>query len=148
MFRSALAWTLTAAFLATVPVTGAGHCPCRLVKAHGKTAPAAPTTPPPRECKGCCQARHDKPADRPVCDPQPPSCPQDAPADAPCDHKFVADVAPAGERSDARGVWDAGPPSWGPPTSHLTHTSAAADRPTRAPSVGRDSLRYSHAFRS
>ena len=151
MFRSALAWTLTAAFLVTVPVTRAGYCPCRLVKAPGKTAtaPVARTTAPPQTCKGCRQARHDKTPERPGGERQTPSCPPNGPADAPCDHKLVADAAPTGERSDARGVWDAGPPPWEQPTNHLTHTPAAApDRSTPAPSPGRDSLRYAHAFRS
>lgn len=151
MFRSALAWTLTTAFLVTVPVTGAGYCPCRLVKAPGKTAttPVAQTTAPQQARKGCCQGRHDMTPERTGGERQTPSCPRDGPADAPCDHKLVADAAPTGERSDARGVWDAGPPTWGQPTTHLAHAPAVApDRPIPAPSVGRDSLRYAHAFRS
>ena len=150
MCRSALAWILTATFLVTLPVTGAGFCPCRLVKASGKTATALPvrTTTPARACKGCCQSRHDKAPERPGGERQMPSCPQDRPADSPCDHKLVADAAPTGERSDARGAWDAGPPTWGQPTWHLTHAPAAPDRPTPTPSVARDSLRYAHAFRS
>lgn len=153
MFRSALVWTLLAAFLATVPVTGAGRCPCRFVKAPGKTAaPVAPTTALPQACKGCCQARHDKAPERPCGERQMPPCPHDGPSDAPCDHKFVADAAPTAERSQSvGGIWDADAVTGVDerPTSYFSHAPAAdPDRPMPTPATSRDALRYAHAFRS
>lgn len=108
MFRSILVWTLTAAFLVTIPVTGAGPCPCRFVKVlHTPTAqPAAlvPATPP--KCKCCPVPTHCE-------DDQQKPTPPAAPTDGPCDHHFGVDAAVAGGPGEwsehARGLWDANP---------------------------------------
>lgn len=158
MFRSILAWILTAAFLATLPVTGAGYCPCRFVAVlRGPTPTADPparVTVTPQPCKGCCHtSQDDPPADVGAIrygSPQPP----DRPTETPCDHRFAFDAAPAGasgERSGAeRGVGhaDAVFGADSQPYSSLTHTLAVpSDWPTFAPPTGRLLLRYAHAFR-
>lgn len=158
MFRSILGWTLTAASLVTLPVTGAGYCPCRFVAVlRGPTPTADPparATAPPKSCKGCCHAPQDaSPADAGD-DRLPSPQPADAPNGKPCGHQFVLDAAPAGasgERSGAeRGVWhaDAVFGADGHPYSNLTPASVASfDRSTSAPPTVRLLFRYAHAFR-
>lgn len=157
MFRSILAWILTAAFLVTLPVTGAGYCPCRFVTVlRGPTPTATPArvTALPQPCKGCCHAsQDDTPADAGD-DRLPSPQPADAPNGKPCDHQFVLDAAPAGasgERSGAeRGVChaDAVFGADSQPYSNLTPAFAASsDGPPSAPPTGRLLLRYAHAFR-
>lgn len=159
MFRSILAWTLTAASLVTLPVTGAGFCPCRLVAGlRGATPtptvdPPARVTAPPKVCKGCCHAPQDPTlADAGVAQtgsPQPP----DRPAEPPCDHRFAFDAAPAGasgERSgEGHGAWDsdAGFGVASRPHARPPHGPAASSDPSTTARTGSRVFRYAHAFR-
>lgn len=157
MIRSILAWTLTAASLVTLPVTGAGYCPCRLVAVLRGPTPAAPparvTAPPSKSCGGCCHApQGHTPADVGTArteSPQPP----DRPAEPPCDHRFAFDAAPAGasgERSgDGHGTWDSdaafGVEAW--PHARPPREPAASSDPSATAPTGSHVFRYAHAFR-
>lgn len=159
MFRSILAWTLTAATLVTLPVTGAGYCPCRLVAGlRGPTPtpsadPPARAAAPPKSCKGCCHAPQDHtPADagEPRTEsPQPP----DRPAEPPCDHRFAFDAAPAGasgERpGDGHGTWDSDAAFGAAALAHARppHEPAASSDPSATARTGSHVFRYAHAFR-
>jgi hypothetical protein len=153
MFRSALVWTLTAAFLVTVPVTGAGRCPCRFVQSlWTPPAPATLTPAPPPSCKCCRQTRdQDGPGNsRQELPPAPGK-----PADAPCDRCLVVDAAipgSPGARSDpALGVWGADLPSdvgVGTALALAGDLSAAFAGPKHAPRPVAQLIRYAHAFRS
>lgn len=146
----AVAWILTAAFLVTVPVTGGGRCPCRLV-----SSPRTPTPPPKNltplrpACKCCCpDTGHQTSAQ--VEDGRPKLAPAPGgPADGPCDHHFVADAAagPTGERPETAG--DVGGTS--PPVADeiRTHPPAANASPaaTEPPRSCAHLVRYAHAFR-
>ncbi len=153
MLRSVLAWTLLAAFLVTVPVTGGGQCPCRFVNAlrTPATPPAGQATAPPQAGKGCCPRCHFDAPDQGGGDRKTPA--PGRPADAPCDHNMVVDAAPAGaadERSGAEcGGWDAGAVAGSDqPHSHATPdpiTAPGGPPPVRP--TDRHFLRYAHAFR-
>jgi hypothetical protein len=149
MFRSALAWVLTTAVLVTLPVTGAGRCPCRVVKSL-RTQPAPQTarpTPEPATCGECCKHHREVPrpgtAERPQ-DATPPAAP-----DAPCDHGPSPDTAltvardPPGAESpaDQCASIDVSP----------ARVESIASEPTRGPPVvplgGRAFLRFAHALR-
>ena len=154
MFRSVLAWTLLTAFLVTVPVTGAGHCPCRFVRSLHTSMPASTggAAVPSQSGKCCCQSlRHDPPERSEGSRPTPPHRPS-KPADGPCDCHVEAVVLPgtSGERSgSARGVWDAESPAEAgvEPTSHVEAGPLTTPvEPGRVP-VTRPYLRYAHAFR-
>lgn len=145
MARAVLAWVLTAAFLATVPVTGAGLCPCRLAKAlRSQTPPPSPTPPPATACK-CCHA------DRTPAAPDRPSPAPDGPGDCPCKHGRTADVAPAANDRAASALTecdaDAGPLaiSTGADFARRARTGAFAPAPS-SHSPARH-IRYAHAFR-
>ena len=156
MFRSALVWTLTTAFLVTLPVTGAGHCPCRFVKALHTPPPAPATLTPaaPPACK-CCRQTHDQDApDRPEGTRQHSSHPPGGPPDAPCDHCLVVDAAVPGSISErsvfasGSGDWNAPPDAWGAAaTSRAGGPVSASVVPPPAPRPGANVLRYAHAFR-
>ena len=148
MFRSALAWTLTAAFLATLPVAGAGQCPCRFVKTlHTSGNPAAAAA----KTRKCCQSRPAVP-DNSKKQQKPRSSPA-APADAPCDCPPVVDagVATAAERSGhARGGWDANAPGDAgrhPDALFAADPPTVSVEPAGALRPGGHLFRYSHSFR-
>ena len=155
MFRSALAWTLTAGFLVTIPVTGAGYCPCRLAGVlRGQTPTAQPTdraTTPPQPCKGCCHAPQDNaPAGASRNEsPQPPN----DPSGTPCGHHFAFDAAPAGASGERTGVEygsgdsDAAIGVAARPHAPLTYEPAASSDLSMAAPPGPRFLRYAHAFR-
>lgn len=156
MFRSILAWILTAAFLVTLPVTGAGYCPCRFVtvlRGPTPTAPPARVTALPQPCKGCCHAsQDDTPADAGD-DRLPSPQPADAPNGKPCGHHLAFDAAPAvasGERSGAeQGSWDSDAVFGvaARPHAPLTSEPAASSDLSMAAHAGPHLLRYAHAFR-
>ena len=155
MVRSALVWTLTAAFLVTLPVTGAGHCPCRFVKAlHTPPAPATLTPAAPPPCK-CCRQTHDQDGpDRPEGTRQDASPMPDGPPGTPCDHCLIVDAAVPGSISErsvpASGIgdWNTPPDDWGAAaTSRVGGPVSASAVPTPAPRPGAHVLRYAHAFR-
>lgn len=150
-----LAWTLTAAFLVTVPVTGGGQCPCRFAETLRAPAPAptglAPAQPP--ACK-CCRLDTDRTAPAHIGDgrQEPLSAPS-GPANEPCDHRLVVDavVGSANERPETTGgVCDTDPPFVGGTRTHPQGTnepfvgSAGSTLPPRA---GAHLIRYAHAFR-
>lgn len=152
--RTLLAWTLAAAFLVTVPVTGGGRCPCQFTKA-ARTPTPAPTslTPaPPPACK-CCRPDTERTAPAHLGDGRQKPPPQpNGPADVPCDHCLVVDAAvagPWGERPEATdGTGDAIPlvgetPSRPQPTSG----SLAGEVGATLPRPGAHLIRYAHAFR-
>lgn len=158
MFRSAVAWILTTAFLMTLPVAGVGYCPCRFAEALRGQAPTANLVPfataLPQPCKGCRHAHQDNPpahaGDDRLWSSQPPC----APSEAPCDHRCVLDAAPAcgsGERSGAeRGVWgaDAVSGTGGQSNSNLTRSfTASSNWQISSSPTARHLLRYAHAFR-
>ena len=154
MFRSALVWTLTAAFLVTIPVTGAGRCPCRFVKALRPPTPGstAGTTVPSQNRKCCCQSRHDAPERSNGNRPKPPQGPSQ-PTDAPCECHAEAVALPGtpGERSgSARGAWDADllAEVGVELTSHVEGGPLTPFGPAPAPRPGAHLFRYAHAFRS
>ena len=151
MPRSALVWTLTTAFLVTLPVTGAGRCPCRFVNSlrTPQIAPGTRTTVSPA-LKCCC---HSHLLDVSGDAGQKPPLPPHGPTDAPCDHRMLMDVAlagPSGERSGSeRGVPDAESvvDSGGLPPTHLAPRSVTTLCGVD-PAPSRHVLRYAHAFRS
>lgn len=106
MPRSVLAWVLSAAFLGTVPVTGAGQCPCQFLNALRTPTTLAPVpapevrpAPPPRTCAGCCRSDHRTSPERPKGGQEKPPKPRE-PHGCPCDHHATANAVPAGERPD------------------------------------------------
>lgn len=150
MLRVALTWTLTAAFLATLPVTGAGQCPyCHGPAAcspPGESTPARTATPP--KCK-CCHEDNDQAGpEQSTGNGQKPA----SPGGTPCDHHFApgATVAtkfgeqPEQERKprDMDLPADAGAPAVPSSLDSLCWTTLRLAPPDR-----RLTLRYSHAFR-
>ena len=147
MFRSVLAWMLTAAFLVTFPVTGAGQCPCRSVKSL-RTRPPAPTSPiPPPACKCCRDAGVQNATEQPAGEPR--SLPE--PPEGSCGHCVVSDAVAengAGERSAVHG--DPGTPAAEPTTARRQSAGGFpldATTPAPPPRPGPHLIRYAHAFR-
>ena len=150
MFRSVLARTLLAAFLATLPVTGAGVCPCRFAHSLGTPVPAP--TAPSQNRKCCRHAFHRDAPERPSDSRPAPAHRPDKPSDAPCGCHCAVVASPgvSGDRSGAvRGVWDAVSPTEAGVAS-IAHGEAGPQtkpvEPARAP-VPRPHFRYAHAFR-
>lgn len=155
MFQSALVWTLTTAFLVTLPVTGAGHCPCRFVKALHTPPPApAALTPAAPPCK-CCRQTHDQDGpDRSEGTRQHSSHSPGGPPDTPCDHGRVVDAAVPGSVSErsvpasGSGDWNALADAWGAAATFRAGGAVSASAvPPPAPRPGTHVLRYAHAFR-
>jgi hypothetical protein len=155
MFRTALAWTLLAAFSVTLPVTGGGQCPCRFVRTlRAPAAPSTQTTAPSQAGKGCCPSCHRSLPDLPAGDRHPTPRPPGDPTDVPCDHNLLVDAAQAGAAGERSGL-DRGAPDDGPidgtaylPLPHLAHAPRSASDPPASAPGGRHLLRYAHAFRS
>jgi hypothetical protein len=148
--RSALVWTLTAAFLVTLPVTGGGQCPCRFVNAL-RTPTVQPVAFIPAaslKCNCCHEPRRGTAPDHPDDDHQKPT-----PINGPCGHQFTVDATAtggAGERLEqSRNLWDANPvvDAGGYAASHLaTDAVAISPEPTLA-SRPCAHFRYAHSFR-
>lgn len=150
--QALLAWTLTAAFLVTTPVTGSGQCPCRFVKTfHTPPAPVSLTSAQPPACK-CCRLDTNRKAPPQFgdCGQKLPSAPS-GPTNEPCDHRFVVD-ATAGSVSERPETtdwdWDATPPVADETHSHPQAANGsfahAAESPARTCA---HLIRYAHAFR-
>ena len=152
MLRSVLTWVLAAAFLVTVPVTGAGQCPyCHApsVRPPAAEPPPARTAAPPK-CKCCHAGRDHADGGRPKGEGQKPA----PPGGTPCDHNFTADEALANALGEwFKGTWklwganavaDAGCQSSARPATDPTRYAAG---PLPAPPLGWRALRYSCAFR-
>lgn len=143
MFRAVSAWILGAAFLATVPVTGSGQCPCHIAHALGLRVPhLAPVSPAEPHCK-CCLTEHDA-----------PSAPDSEPlshgtCNGPCEHGAQTGTVPtAPERSDpVRGEDGAAGPLDAVPAGAPAVCYTVVGEPVLGSQSGARLIRYSYAFR-